>query len=348
MALYIASWGKAAGKTALCAAIGRWLQGNGRRPGYLKPVTIGNGGTDRDGQFLKEILGLPEPVEALTPLRLSNEESLKSQLAGGALGTRAKQSHGDVAQGKDVVLVEGVSDLARGGYSADGSYQIVEALKASVILVVAYTTDLSWDKIVSSAQRFGPGLLGIVVSRVPGKMAQSVKDEVVSKLAEKRVKFLGLIPEDRRLLGVSVAEIAEQLQVDILCCKEGSGRLVENVMIGALTPDSGEDYFKRKRGKAVVVRGNRPDLQLAALSTDTRCLILTGGATPIPQVLGWAEDKEVPIIVTKQDTLPAVEEVEKAFAQARFRQPEKLDTLGQLLQEHLDFQSVRQGLGLAG
>jgi BioD-like phosphotransacetylase family protein len=115
-----------------------------------------------------------------------------------------------------------------------------------------------------------------------------------------------------------------------------------------MTPDSGEEYFRRKTAKAVVVRGERPDMQLAALSTPTKCLILAGGVAPIPQVLGWAEDKGVPVLLAKQDTLSAVGEVEKAFALARFRHPAKLDRMDRLLQQHLDLQSLGQGPGLAG
>ncbi|OGO09756.1 MAG: hypothetical protein A2Y61_02465 [Chloroflexi bacterium RBG_13_60_13] len=324
------------------------MQGSGKKVGYLKPVTVANGEVDKDARFLKEVLGLTDPVEVISPLRLSSEGSLKQELGGGALGARVKQSHAAVVQGKDVVLVEGFGDLARGGQVADASYQMVEGLSASVIIVVAYAVDLSWETMASSAQRFGRHLLGVVVSRVPVNQIQSVRAEAVSRLDGKGVKVLGFIPDDRRLFGVSVAEIAGQLQAEIVCCKCSSVQLVDSVMIGALTPDSGEDYFKRKVRKAVVIRGDRPDVQLAALSTSTRCLVLTGGASPIPQVLGWAEDKEVPIVVTKRDTLSAVAEVEKAFVQARFRHPEKLDTLETLLRGNLDFQSIRQGLGLAG
>jgi BioD-like phosphotransacetylase family protein len=347
MALYVASWGMAAGKTALCATIGRWLQRSGRKTGYLKPVVIANGGVDKDVQFLKQALVLGESVEALSPLHLSDWQSLKTELSGGALGAKVKQSYDKVVQGKDAVLLEGFGDLAEGGHGADAALQIVEALNARVVLVVAYAIDLPWNSIVSSAQRFGQHLLGIVISMVPQNKMESVQTEVASRLNQKGIKILGLVPDERLLFGVSVAEIAEQLQADILCCPEGSMQLVENVMMGALTPDSGEEYFKRKTAKAVVVRGERPDMQLAALSTPTKCLILTGGVAPIPQVLGWAEDKGVTILLAKQDTLSTVAEVEKAFTQARFRHPKKLDRMERLLKERFDLQSIGQVLGLA-
>ena len=348
MSLYVASWGAAAGKTSLCAAIGRWLQKNGKKAGYLKPLALANGGSDEDAEFLRQVLGLPESSEVIAPLRLADEGSLKQELAGGALGARVKQWHGDMAKGRDMVMVEAFGDLAKGGHVADASYQVVEALNAKVIVVVAYAVGISWETMASSSQKFGRHLLGVVVSRVPVNKIESVRTEAGSRLEGQGVKVLGLIPDDRRLFGVSVAEIALRLGVEALCGKDRLAQLVENVMIGALTPDSGEDYFKRKARKAVVVRGDRPDVQLAALSTSTNCLVLTGGVSPIAQVLGWAEDKEVPILVTERDTLSTVAEVEKAFVQARFRHLDKLDALETLLRGNLDLQFIHQGLGLAG
>jgi len=128
---------------------------------------------------------------------------------------------------------------------------------------------------------------------------------------------MGMRPEDRGVTGVTVAEIAERLQADVLCCPESLDGLVENLMIGAMTVDSGEDYFNRKDNKAVIVRGERPDCQLAALTTSTRCLILTGGVKPSAQVLNWAEDKGVPILLTDKDTLSTVAEVEQVFVPSR-------------------------------
>ena len=42
--------------------------------GYLKPVALAGTDTDKDAQFLKQALGLEEPVEALCPLRLTRQD----------------------------------------------------------------------------------------------------------------------------------------------------------------------------------------------------------------------------------------------------------------------------------
>lgn len=150
----------------------------------------------------------------------------------------------------------------------------------------------------------------------------------MSKLDEEGTKVMGVLPEERARLGVSVAELAEDLQAEVLCCPESTDKLVENLMIGALSFSSGEDYFARKDNKAVITRGERPDIALAALSTSTVCLILSNGNETSPQVVHLAEDKGVPVLSVKQGVLSIVDEIEKTFIKARLRQQEKLDKSG--------------------
>lgn len=89
-------------------------------------------------------------------------------------------------------------------------------------------------------------------------------------------------------------------------------------------------------------------MQLAALSTPTVGLILTGGVGPIPQVKAWAEEKHVPILVAKGDTLATASEVEDAIVGARFRHEAKLARLEEILSRDLDFSALLSGLGLTG
>ena len=59
--------------------------------------------------------------------------------------------------------------------------------------------------------------------------------------------------------------------------------------------DAGELYFGLRESKAVIVRGDRPDMQMAALTTPTTCMLLTQGIEPIEYVRNEAELEEVPI-----------------------------------------------------
>jgi len=332
-ALYVTSLCAGAGKTAVCAGLGRHLQGDGRRVGFFKPIVseIKNPeATDSDAQFMKHILALKEPVDSLCPV-IGREGELTSKI---------KQAHAKVSRGKDVVIVEGVWRQRPGGKPIEASYQVVEALDARVIIVEPYSEELS--KAMSIYRDFGEYLLGVVVNKVPRSRVEHLYNQLSG------VDILGVLPEDRVLISLTVGELAEHIGGEILNCAEKSSELVEDFMLGAMTVDSGLDYFGRKANKAVVVRGERPDMQLAALETSTKCLVVSGGVSPIHTVLRRAEDRGIPIILTKGDTISTVNSIELALGKTRFNQEKKLPRLGEIMEQQFNFQALYRGLGLAG
>jgi hypothetical protein len=188
---------------------------------------------------------------------------------------------------------------------------------------------------------FGENLLGVVVNKVPRSRVEHLYNQLSG------VDILGVLPEDRVLISLTVGELAEHIGGEILNCAEKSSELVEDFMLGAMTVDSGLDYFGRKASKAVVVRGERPDMQLAALETSTKCLVVSG-VPPIHTVLRRAEDRGVPIILTKGDTISTVNSIELALGKTRFNQEKKLSRLGEIMEQQFNFQALYRGLGLAG
>ena len=108
-------------------------------------------------------------------------------------------------------------------------------------------------------------------------------------------------------------------------------------MLGAMVVDSGLEYFGRKINKAAVIRLDRPDMQLAALETSTRCLILSGGtATPPYTVLQKAEIKGIPIIATECSTGDVIEFVEESLVNARCNQEKKIPALAEMIKQNVN------------
>ena len=121
--------------------------------------------------------------------------------------------------------------------------------------------------------------------------------------------------EDRRPSAVSIGELAEYVKGEILNCPEQSGELVENLMVGAMCVDPTPLYFNLKSNKAVITRGDRADIQLGALETSTKCLIITGGIKPIPSVMQRAEEAMVPVILVSKDTSATLADIENSLSE---------------------------------
>lgn len=335
IALYVASLSRGCGKTTVCAGLGKHLINDGKKIGFFKPF-IADGknsptkGTDSDAAFMKDLFALEEPVDLICPV-FSDETHLRSKI---------EEAYVKVAQDKDVIIIEGISDQSQ------ASRGIVETLNARVIIVEGYSKELT--KATNSYKDFGGHLLGIVLNKVPRSQLEHVRGQASTQLGQAGINLLGVLPEDRVLLALTIGELAEHIQGEILTGAEKSAQLVENIMLGAMCVDPGPVYFGRKANKAAVIRSERPDMQLAALETSTRCLILSGNTAPKPVVLYRAEEKKVPIISAKDDTTTIVTNIEAALSKARFNQENKLPRLTEIMEQHFDFQTISKGLGLAG
>jgi uncharacterized protein len=321
-ALYVTSLYEDAGKTAICAGLGRYLRARGKKVGYLKPVVTEKNTGDTDADFMKDVLDLSEPVGNIAPI-----------IPPTGLSSGLKEAYEGVAAGKDLVIVEGTS------------LGIAEALNARVIVVEPYSEKLTSPDFIGRA--FGKYLLGVVVNKVPASRMAPVASQVSDTFGKAAVSLLGVLPDDRVMASLSVAQLAECIEGQVLNSPENSGEVVESYMLGAMVLDSGLTYYSRLDNKAAILRGERADMQLAALETATRCLVLTGGVSPIFNVLNAARNKGIPVVLTGNDTMTAVGRIEAALARPRFNQEGKLTRLGRILEQGFDFAAVNQGLGLA-
>jgi hypothetical protein len=332
-ALYVTSLYAGVGKTAVCAGLSWHLLSDGKKVGFFKPLVSdikSPEAIDSDVEFIKRVLALAEPLDSLCPV-IGRQGNLTNSI---------KEAYAKVCTGKDVVIVEGVWRQRPGGKPIEASCEVVAALDARVIVVEPYSEELSKRKSIDGYKDFGPYLLGVVVNKVPRSRVKHLYNQLSG------VNILGILPEDRVLLSLTVGELAEHVQGEILNCADKSAELVENLMLGAMTVDPGPVYFGRKANKAVVVRGERPDMQLAALETSNKCLVLSGGVSPIHTVLRRAEDKGIPIILTQGDTISVVNSIERILGKTRFNQVEKLPRLSEIMEQQFNFQTIYKGLGL--
>jgi hypothetical protein len=163
-------------------------------------------------------------------------------------------------------------------------------------------------------------------------------------LEQSGVPVLGVIPHDAQTEAPTVQDVVEQLGAQVI--GEGDqSRLVENLSVGAMSAESALSFFRRKPNKAVITGGDRSDLQIAALETSTACLILTGNMRPATTVLNQAAQRNVPILLTPDDTLTTVQRLEALVGHLRFGDT-KRDRFNTLAAAHIDWGRLNSLLGL--
>jgi dethiobiotin synthetase len=362
--IYVASTEAFAGKTSLAIGLGKYFQRQGRTVGYIKPLTAqrtatpdvsmysiqgttrvtDNGIVARKARFVRQELGLAESIQDIAPIAVDTALLENAIRAPREIDYRARilDAYGRVAAAKDIVLVEGGDHPLEGSLIKLAAPSVIELLDAHVIVVIRYND----GRCTGLHIYFGPRLMGVVINSVPRRQMRFVHDTARPLLEQRNVPVLAVLPEERLLSSISVQELVEQLNGDIVCCEQETDELVEYLMVGAMTAGSAITYFRSRPNKAVITGGDRHDVQLAALETSTRCLILTGNQPPSQDVLDRAQEVRVPIIVVEPDTLTTVRTVESAFGHTYVRQPRKTAHFATILAERFDFERLYQMLGL--
>ena len=334
--LYVASDREGAGKTALCASLAREIGWRGTSVAVFKPVA-GAGlraTSDPDRDCYRKVWGrgvegwpLDPPGDGIAPGFLD----------------AIREVFGRLVEGVDVVVVEGSC-----GLSPEDSRRVADALDAKVLFLAAYRHDLSAARLKEWTSPFGDDLLGIVVNGLTRYRGTEARTRLLPTMKSEGLVSLGVIPEDRRLLGVTVGQLAEHLEARFVICEERSDALIEHLMVGGMSMDPGELLFGLRDGKAVIVRGDRPDIQMAALATPTSCLVLTQGIEPIEYVRHEAEQAGVAVLVVQGDTLGTMDALNTLADRARFDHLLKLERFVELVRQHVDLPTLLEGMGLGG
>jgi len=351
--LYIASTATFSGKTALCIGLGNRFKRDGFTIGYMKPVSttarkVAGRTMDEDAEFIRQTFDLAEPLETIAPIALMPKvvEGILTGEEKTDFVVMLREAYAKVAQGKDVVILEGGAHCMEGSLVNLSAPLVADLLGAQELVVIKYTSDLVVDEALGAKVLFGDSMLGVVINAVPRQRMRFVQEMAKPYLEERGVKVFAVLPQERLLMSISVGQLADCLGAEIVCCPEAGEELVEYLMVGAMNVDSALTYFRRKPNKAVITGGDRSDIQLAALETSTKCLILTGNLPPSPLILGRAEEVRVPVILTKQDTLTTVEIIEQFFGKTRLHQEKKVQRFQEMLSERFDFNALYRDLEL--
>ena len=287
---------------------------------------------DPDAAFHR-VLQPESPAPSGWPLLLSS---------GGQLDPKAlRTATSSLTDG--LTVVEGVSSAPTTDDRFTADSAITEAIDARVLLVSAAD---SADP--QRAAAFGDRLIGVVINRVPSHGTHVAQTETAAAFEAQGIPVLGIVPEDRRMLAPTVRAVGEHLEAACINAEDledpdaALDALVEHFMLGGLFLDTGVYVFGRRERKAVIVRGDRPDLQMAALDTSTVCLLLTEGRLPVQYIVHHAALNQVPMLLVKRPTLETMDALHTIGERATVHSALKAHRFAELLSAHCDLASLLQ------
>jgi len=312
--IFIGSTGGGPGQTLATWALAARLKEKGLKVGFFKPygllpdstVSSAGGLCDPDVLLFKQVLEISAADEALCPIPfLENQAPAGTQ--GEELVEKIQKAFLEVSRGKDVVLIIGGKEIffGEGGPGlSDGL--LVKSFESSVLLVDRYQRDnLTFYSVLSLNSFLEGRVKSAILNHVPADKMDHVKTKVVSFLQQKGVKSAVAVPEDPILAALTVSGIADITGGEILCGARGEGNLVQTSTIGAKHLEGPLSIFKQVYNKVVLVGLNPEERPVSGI-------ILTGGKTPGERVVKVAQDREIPLILTRGDTFQVMERLEKA------------------------------------
>ena len=335
-----------AGKTCLIAAMLRRLTQAGRGAGYYKPFST-TPETDADRAFLSQLLSQMSTVDVPAvsvpesrPLPESGEFSANASMA---QAIRAAVASTEAAAG--TVLVEGPDLPDTGGENSPLAVELASLINARVVLVVRRRPGLDAAAVKPLVEGWDNNLAGVVFNQCPVYRGRELAQTVIAPLREDGVPVWGAIPEDRAMLSVTVRQIADHLDGRWVQEPANVDVPVDHFLIGGNIMDSGPNYFGRYANQGVITRAERPDIQLASLMSDTRCLVLTGGGEPAEYIRVEAAKRAVPLISVAGDTISTAEALNGILDAATAHTSGKVERFAQLMEQHLDMAAVMETLG---
>ncbi|MGZ5539579.1 MAG: DRTGG domain-containing protein [Halobacteriota archaeon] len=323
-ALVISSVSERSGKTVV--ALGLALNFKGVL-GFYKPIRenlipVKGNLVEEDAYLMKHVLNL-EDESLLSPFNYNLFKGIKAEDIICGLNR--------ICSDKQAVLLEGTKDISTGFLHNVSSIQIAKLLNAEILLVTdIYSLDMvAMTKLL--LDKLKVKLKGVVLN-------QSQDPQFENYMIKRGIKILGSIPFLTELKALHANEIAEELGGEVIV--EGEDHPIERILIGAMTPESALKYFRTAPAKAVITGGDRADIQLAALSTSTSCLVLTGGLYPANHVIARAQELGVSVVLVNLDTLTAAERLERLTARIDPFDSQKINLIKETVKQNLDTEAI--------
>ena len=324
------------GKSSLAGALLLHLTSADKRVAYYKPLSK-LGENDPDVPFFAELLlaDASSPPAPASSALLPADAGLEP-----ALSARVQAQVNQLKSQADTVLLEGPDLKNPDGAVSALPLELATATSSRIVAVFWYSKGLTAGTVAEVCQPLGERLAGVLINGVTAYRGHHTKNVLGAELEALGIPLLGTVPEDRTMLGVSVQQLADYLNGRWVQEPENVDARVERFLIGGNLLDSGASYFSRHSNEAVITRGARPDIQMASLTYDPCCLVLTGGQEPAEYVKAEALQKGVPLILVETNTIDTADSLGGLLDLATSRSLHKIQRFLHLLEENADIETL--------
>ncbi|NJB68465.1 hypothetical protein GGQ74_002138 [Desulfobaculum xiamenense] len=350
--IYIGSTSGFSGKNMVVMGLGLKLQKDGYNVGYMKPVgamptEMGGRPWDEDAYFVQNILGLKNEPEDVTPVLVTQDFKVRA-FSGqcGDLMSGIRDAYAKISAGNDITVVGGSGSMYSGKYCNVDGITVVRELGLKAVVIDRYQEELKYDYLMVMKETLGDALAGVILNDIPPSFMDEVEGMLRPCLERAGVKVLGVIPKDPLMGAIKVSDLAERLGGKVISAHNKADKVVENFLIGTMQVENFMTHFRKNKNSAIIVGGDRSDVQLVALEGNCPCLVLTGNLYPNDIILTRSEVLEVPIVIVRDDTYSVAKKMETILSRHKLRDVIKIRQGAQLVSSSIDYDYLKSNLGL--
>jgi uncharacterized protein len=338
----IASMRKGAGKTSAIVGMAGALN---RKVAYVKPfgdrmLYRKKRLWDYDAALVSNLFGLKEdPVDMSigfdhSKLRyMYDEEGTKKRLL---------EIIGGIASDREILFIEGGRDLAYGISVHLDTLSLVKYTGSKLFLVASGEEDTIIDDLLFLKRHVdlaGVKLAGVIINKV--QHLDEFQSTHLPAIEKEGIRVVGVLPFQSELTYFSVYSLSERLFAKVITGEGGLKRVVKNIIIGAWSANVFlQNPLFKKEGKLVITGGDRTDMILASLESDTSGIILTNNILPPSNIISKASERNIPLLMVFADTYQTAKQIENLEPLLTKDDSEKVELLKRLIQKHVNIQEI--------
>lgn len=340
--IVIASTREEAGKTSLIIGLAKTLEGK-KKIGYMKP--LGDRLLyqkkrlwDYDSALVSNILNLDENPEDIS--LGFNHSKMRFMYDESSTKDKLNEIVEKVSKDKDLVLIEGSKSLSFGYSVFLDPLTLVRNTGAKLILVIGGVT----DEVIIDDVAFIKNciltkdidLLGVIITQI--KDVEDFKLTYLDTFKELGVNILGIIPYKEVLSHFTMDYLTQTILGKVLAGEKGLQNVVKHIFVGAMSAANVVNRpLWKLENKLIITPGDRRDMILAALESNTAGIVLTNNMLPDdPILMSKANMNNIPLILVPTDTFATAKTIDDMEILFTKDETEKIKILETLVKENID------------
>lgn len=331
-----------AGKTSLIVALAQKFN---KKSGYMKPFG--------DRLIYKHKINWDydaELIKALWKLDIETQETTlgfhHSKLRYIYTADSIKESLNELIQKagseKDILFIEGGKHLTYGASIFLDSMSLAQNLDCEPVVLISgdentLLDDITFLEICLKANRVR--IKGVIFNKVPD--VEDFETVHLKSIQDKGIPVLGVLPFKPQLTYFSMQYLADRMMAKVIAGEAGLSKTAKNIFVGAMsTEESLRSPLFNKENKLLITSGDRSDMILAALDSDTVGILLTNNILPPTNLLSKASERNIPLLLLNQDTYQVARQIDQMDALLTVTSKDKFDLLNQLVDKYLDVDKI--------